>query len=64
MIIPQDQLFRDEAERYQLRWNCEDCVLFNGEERCVHGFPTDRHRKERYRDLDASVLFCKEFDLA
>ncbi len=63
MIIPQDALFREEAERYRLRWNCEDCVLFNGEARCVHEFPTDRHRAGRYEDPEAPLLFCKEFDL-
>ncbi len=64
MIIPQDALFREEAERYRLRWNCEDCVLYNGADRCVHEFPTERHRAARYEDAAAPLLFCKEFDLA
>mgnify|MGYP000456080803 CR=1 FL=1 len=89
MIIPQDQLFRDERERYQLRWNCENCAHFapNGladpgvpttedategegaaagddaEKKppvCVHGFPIQRHRRARYDDPEAELLFCKE----
>jgi hypothetical protein len=65
MIIPQDEQFRREREQYALRFNCEDCAMFepaNGS--CAHGYPTERHRKARYEDPDANVLFCKEFDLA
>ncbi len=64
MIIPQDQRFRDEAARSKLRWNCEDCAYFDGLARCVHGFPTERHRAARYEDPTADVLFCKEHELA
>ena len=64
MIIPQDALFREQAERYQLRWNCEDCDRFMEEsEQCAHGFPTEKHRKGRYLDPDAALFFCKEFIL-
>ncbi|MFK8002935.1 MAG: hypothetical protein AB8H86_25425 [Polyangiales bacterium] len=63
MIIPQDELFRREAAKFGLRWNCEDCSRFNNEARCAHGFPTEKHRRARYEDPDASLYFCKEFDL-
>lgn len=61
MRIPQDERFRDEAARYDLKWNCEDCALADGEGGCVHGFPTARHLAARYEDPTADVLFCKEF---
>lgn len=64
MIIEQDEQFRDEAKKYRLHWNCEDCTRFRvGEERCVHEFPTHRHLKSRYEDPGAGLLFCKEFEL-
>lgn len=68
MILPQDALFRDEARRYRLRWNCEDCQRFMGQDergvgRCAHGFPTERHRRARYEDAEAELYFCKEFEL-
>ena len=62
MIIPQDALFRQEAATYDLRWNCEDCERFDGND-CAHGFPTEKHRKVRYLDPDAGLHFCKEFSL-
>ena len=64
MDVPQDETFRREREQFRFRWNCEDCALWDGEARCVHGFPTHRHRRSRYDDPDAAILICKEFDLA
>lgn len=64
MKIPQDERFRRERKRFDLRFNCEDCTLFDPErETCAHGFPTASHRKARYEDPDVAVLFCKEFEL-
>ena len=63
MKIPQDETFRAEAARFRLRWNCEDCVLFDPAAGCAHGFPTHRHRQSRYEDPTADLLFCKDFDL-
>lgn len=61
MIVPQDALFRDEAERFRLRWNCEDCAHFApASQSCVHGFPVERHLRARYDDPEADLLFCKE----
>jgi len=65
MKIPQDERFREERERYRLRFCCEDCGLFSeADRRCVHGFPTVEHRRLRYLDPEAAVVYCKEFDLA
>jgi hypothetical protein len=51
----------DEAERFALRFSCEDCAHFAGES-CVHGYPTTLHRRALLRP--GSVLsFCKEFEL-
>lgn len=63
MKIEQDEQFRRQTERFRLKWNCEDCALFDPERGCAHGFPTERHRRARYRDPFASLLFCKDFEL-
>lgn len=64
MRVEQDARFREQRERFKLRWNCEDCVLFDLASGCAHGFPTHRHRKSRYDDFAADLLFCKDFELA
>jgi hypothetical protein len=53
----------DEAERFGLRFACEDCAHFDGgKDRCLHEFPTAEHRRALLRP--GSVLsFCKEFEL-
>ncbi|MFW6067907.1 MAG: hypothetical protein ACOC97_06190 [Myxococcota bacterium] len=64
MIIPQDARFRREWEAYRLRFNCEDCSLFDPDRgACAHGYPTAGHRASRYDDPAADLLFCKDFDL-
>lgn len=63
MKIEQDARFRAQRERYRLKWNCEDCALFDRRVGCAHGFPTERHRKSRYDDPTADLLFCKDFEL-
>lgn len=64
MKVPQDARFREQAEAFTLRWNCEDCVLYAGGSDCAHGYPTMRHRRARYEDPAADLYFCKDFDLA
>ena len=56
-----DAQLRDEAKRFLLRYRCDDCAHFDAEgARCVHGYPTEEHR----RGIDADVIvFCKEFEL-
>ena len=63
MEVVQDERFRKERERFALRWNCEDCALYDPERGCAHGFPTQRHRRSRYEDPEANLLFCKDFEL-
>lgn len=66
MKVVQDERFREEAARFSLRWNCEDCARFRDDAvnpRCAHGLPVERHRRSRYEDPNADVFFCKEFDL-
>ena len=64
MRIPQDERFRQEWERFALRFCCEDCALFDPErQRCVHSYPVWQHRRARYRDPEADLLFCKDFEL-
>ncbi|MEM8610176.1 MAG: hypothetical protein AAGF92_24010 [Myxococcota bacterium] len=64
MKVEQDARFREQREQYSLRWNCEDCALFDAELGCAHGYPTHRHRRSRYDDPRADLLFCKDFELA
>lgn len=60
MRTPVDARLREEAERFQLRFRCDDCVHFDGE-KCTHGYPTEPHR--RSLTTDAFVVFCKELEL-
>jgi len=60
---------RFEAQRreFSFRFTCEDCAHFDeatGE--CLHGFPNGLHREGRYAGDPgpATILFCKDFDLA
>lgn len=63
MKVEQDARFREQRERFRLRWNCEECALFDAGAGCAHGYPTHRHRKSRYDDPMAALLFCKDFEL-
>jgi len=56
---PVDERLRQEAERFRLRFRCDDCVHFDGRS-CTHGYPTDDHR----RTLDDPfIVFCKELEI-
>lgn len=58
-----DDLLRTEAERYKLRFTCEDCAHFSPEARaCAHGYPTEAHQGIRL-DAATALEFCKEFEL-
>lgn len=64
MKLPQDAVFRQQRERYALRFTCEHCALFDPErEACAHGFPTEEHRLAYYARADAPLVFCKDFEL-
>jgi hypothetical protein len=57
--LAQDERFRDEAERFQLRWVCEDCGLFDAARGCAHGYPVSRHDRAAQR---VRLTFCKDFE--
>jgi hypothetical protein len=58
-----DEQLRVEAERFELRFTCEDCAHFVPERAaCAHGYPTEAHRGLDLRVV-SSFEFCKEFEL-
>ena len=62
--MPQDATFREQRERYRLRFTCEHCTLFDDQtEKCAHGYPTDEHRDKHYERPDALLVFCKHFEM-
>ena len=63
MKIPQDTRFRAEREQFQLRFCCETCAGFDPQlTSCAYGYPVDEHRRERYADPAALLIFCKDYD--
>lgn len=62
MRLPRDERFREESERFDLRYECEDCALFDTVRGCAHGYPTERHLRSQRATSD--LLFCKDFDFA
>lgn len=63
MKIAQDGRFREERERYALRFCCETCAGFEVERAgCAYGYPTDEHRLARYQDPQVLLIFCKDYD--
>jgi len=64
MELPWEAGFLEEAEQVNLKWNCEECSYFVPEEsRCVHRYPTTKHRKGFYRSNPGQIVFCKDFEL-
>lgn len=63
MKIEQDARFREQRERYQLRFCCESCANFDAPvERCSLEFPVEEHRLVHYRDPEALLVFCKDYE--
>ncbi|MCA9606122.1 MAG: hypothetical protein KC619_11035 [Myxococcales bacterium] len=63
MRIAQDERFRRERARFALRFCCESCAQFDPDrERCAYRYPIEEHREARYRDPQALLVFCKDFD--
>jgi hypothetical protein len=59
-----DERFRNEAERFDLRFGCQSCVHFAPEtKRCGNGYPTTPHLCIDLARVD-SLEFCKEFEVA
>ncbi|MCC6750015.1 MAG: hypothetical protein IT371_20285 [Deltaproteobacteria bacterium] len=65
MRLPLAPTFHEEAERYALRFCCEDCAHFDPDENaCAHEWPDDEHRTAFYADPACDrLVFCKEFEL-
>lgn len=56
--------FQSERERFALRFTCEHCTYFRVEDgRCMHGYPNEEHRAERFGEGARELVFCKEFEL-
>lgn len=64
MKTPVDARLREEAERFALRFRCDDCVHFRPDA-CAHGYPIEAHRGSSEGPIEGPfVVFCKEFELA
>jgi hypothetical protein len=61
MRIPIDERFIEDAERFQLRFTCVDCLLDLGDDGCAHEWPNQEHVLAPA--LGEVVVFCKEFEL-
>ena len=56
-----DLQLTDEAKKFALRFACEDCVHFDDQLRCEHGYPA----APRQADLQLEeIVFCKDFEIA
>ena len=53
-----------EAREFRLEWSCEACAHFDEPgQRCGNGYPVAEHRRVEL-EPDATLVFCKEFELA
>ena len=58
--------FEGEAERFNLRFRCDDCAHFEArDDRCSFGHPTAAMRDSStwVLGLRGEWMFCKEFEL-
>lgn len=63
MITLVDGTLRDEAARFSLRFRCQDCAHFDpGARACSGGYPSAPHRDVAL-EADATLVFCKQFEL-
>lgn len=49
----------EEAQRFDLRYACDDCAHF-GDEKCGNGWPGGERRRTLL--AEESIEFCKEFE--
>ena len=62
MRIPLTDQLRAEAERFQLRSACRDCIYHvDRADRCAHEWPDELQK--RWPLEGREVGFCKEFEL-
>lgn len=63
MRTPVDACLREEADRYRLRFRCENCTYFQTEDgRCSEGYPNEEHRERPLSEVNV-IVFCKKFEL-
>jgi hypothetical protein len=59
-----DERFRGEAQKFNLRFCCQDCAHFAPETRaCGNGYPTQPHLEIDLQQVP-SLEFCKDFEVA
>jgi hypothetical protein len=56
-----DLQLTEEAKMFALRFACDDCVHFDDQFRCEHGYPPAPRREDLLRE---EIVFCKEFEIA
>ena len=63
MITLVDDRFRDEAERFGLRYTCETCAHFESSAgTCAMGYPPVEHRQRDLTKVE-TIVFCKAYEL-
>jgi hypothetical protein len=69
MKFPLTAQLIEEAERFQLRSACRDCVYRKRDGECLHGWPDEGQRRWPLDEVGADgvvpteAMFCKEFEL-
>ncbi len=64
MKLPRDERFELDRQRYNLRFECEDCACFDPRDQtCAHGYPTLEHRAQHDEQGRRLLVFCKEFEI-
>lgn len=62
--LPIDPRFIAEAQRFALRFTCEDCLRYDKDSgACAHEWPNQEHLRITWESPPREVVFCKEFEL-
>ncbi len=65
MKFDADSTFFEQAEKFHLRFTCEDCAYLELEDgTCIHGYPNDEHRRAAIEASPRWIIPCKDFELA
>ena len=67
MEVAYTAIFEEQRRRYSFCFTCEHCAHYDevrGD--CLHGYPNEMHVLSLYLadEKPATILFCKDFDLA
>lgn len=65
-VDAENERFRAEQQKYDLRYRCQDCLHFSeAEDRCSLGFFKSHFGDgpHRCRTEDGALVFCKYFEL-